>query len=112
MTETINLEQAVLDNLRVLPNETQQLVLDFVEFLVQKTGNKIQPVSEVSNQNFGSTVEEKKLLSLKEIAKLPVAERHKILSPYIAATAADFLTDSELTEFSVLDGEDWEIEHE
>jgi hypothetical protein len=112
MTETINLEQAVLDNLRVLPNETQQLVLDFVEFLVQKTGNKIQPASEVSNQNFASTVEEKKLLSLQEIAKLPVTERHKILSPYIAATAEDFLTDSELTEFSVLDGEDWEIEHE
>jgi len=30
MTETINLEQAVLDNLRLLPNDTQQLVLDFV----------------------------------------------------------------------------------
>jgi len=30
MSETINLEQAVLDNLRVLPHETQQLVLDFV----------------------------------------------------------------------------------
>jgi len=57
-------------------------------------------------------LKKKKLLSLQEIAKLPVAERHNIISPYIAATPEDFLTDSELTEFSVLDGEDWEIEHE
>ena len=47
-------------------------------------------------------------LSLQEIAKLPVTERHQILAPFIAATAEDFLTDPELTEFSVLDGEDWE----
>jgi len=39
---------------------------------------------------------------------LPIAERHKILAPYMAVTAQDFLTDPELTEFSVLDGEDWE----
>lgn len=47
-------------------------------------------------------------LSLQEIARLPVTERHQILAPFIAATAEDFLTDPELTEFSVLDGEDWE----
>ena len=47
-------------------------------------------------------------LSLQEIARLPVKERHQILAPFIAATAEDFLTDPELTEFSVLDGEDWE----
>jgi len=52
--------------------------------LGQKTGNKLQPYNEFSNQSFASTGEEKKLLSLEEIAKLPVAERHKILSPYIA----------------------------
>jgi hypothetical protein len=43
-----------------------------------------------------------------EIARLPVAERHQILAPYIAATAEELLNDPELTEFSVLDGEDWE----
>ncbi|NJR72901.1 MAG: hypothetical protein HC773_02760 [Scytonema sp. CRU_2_7] len=47
-------------------------------------------------------------LSLQEIAKLPVEERHKLLAPYVAATAEDFFNDPELTEFSVLDGEDWE----
>jgi uncharacterized protein YcbK (DUF882 family) len=36
MSETINIEQAVLGNLRILPNEKQQEVLDFAEFLVQK----------------------------------------------------------------------------
>jgi hypothetical protein len=56
--------------------------------------------------------QEQKQLSLKEIASLSLAERHKILEPFIADTAADFLNDPELTEFSVLDGEDWENENE
>ena len=47
-------------------------------------------------------------LSLQQIAALPIEERHKLLVPFIAATAEDFLNDPELTEFSVLDGEDWE----
>ena len=51
-------------------------------------------------------------LSMQEIARLPVAERHKIFAPYMAATAEDFLNNPELTEFSVLDGEDWELEDE
>jgi len=33
----VNLEQAVLDKLRGLPPERQQEVLDFAEFLQQKT---------------------------------------------------------------------------
>ncbi|BAZ25819.1 hypothetical protein NIES4073_67250 [Kalymmatonema gypsitolerans NIES-4073] len=41
------------------------------------------------------------------MAKLPVEERHKLLAPYIASTE-DFFKDPELTEFSVLDGQDWE----
>ncbi|BAZ25820.1 hypothetical protein NIES4073_67260 [Kalymmatonema gypsitolerans NIES-4073] len=44
MLETINIEQAVLDNLRILPNEQQQEVLDFVEFLVQKSGKSKQVI--------------------------------------------------------------------
>lgn len=48
--------------------------------------------------------------SLQEMARLPVAERHKILEPFIAATAEDFLNDPELTEFAILDGEDWKID--
>ncbi|QMS89343.1 hypothetical protein HUN01_17795 [Nostoc edaphicum CCNP1411] len=56
--------------------------------------------------------QEQKQLSLKEIASLSLAERHKILEPLIAATAEDFLNDPELTEFSVLDVEDWETEND
>ncbi|MEQ8381098.1 MAG: hypothetical protein RH949_01850 [Coleofasciculus sp. A1-SPW-01] len=50
--------------------------------------------------------------SLSEIAQLPIAERHKIIASLIPATADDFLTDPDLTEFSVLDGEDWESEYD
>ncbi len=57
-------------------------------------------------------LQEQKQLSLKEIASLSLAERHKILEPFIAAIAEDFLNDPELTEFSVLDGEDWETEND
>ncbi len=56
--------------------------------------------------------QEQKQLSLQEIASLSLAERHKILEPFIAATVEDFLNDPELTEFSVLDGEDWETEND
>ncbi|MFS0517148.1 hypothetical protein ACEYW6_20865 [Nostoc sp. UIC 10607] len=54
---------------------------------------------------------EQKQLSLQEITSLSLAERHKILEPFITDTAADFLNDPELTEFSVLDSEDWENEN-
>lgn len=56
--------------------------------------------------------QEQKQLSLRETARLPLAERHKILEPFIATIAEDFLNDPELTEFSVLDGEYWETENE
>jgi hypothetical protein len=112
MSETINIEQAVLNNLRILPNEKQKEVLDFVEFLVQKAGNLKQVSSEDSDSSISSITQEKKQLSLQEIARLPVEERHKLLAPYIAATTEDFLKDPALTEFSVLDGEDWETEND
>lgn len=48
------------------------------------------------------------ILSLQEIVKLTIPERHKLLSPFVIATAKDFINEPELTEFSVLDGENWE----
>ena len=108
MSETINFEQAVLENLRRLPREKQQEVLDFTQFLVQKTEQKKQLPSESSESNISSTTAPTLKLSLREIASLPIAERHKILAPYMAATAEDFMNYPELIEFSVLDGEDWE----
>ena len=112
MSETINFEQAVLENLRQLPREKQQEVLDFAQFLVQKAEQKKQLPSESFESNSSSITEPTLKLSLREIASLPIAERHKILAPYMAATAEDFLTYPELTEFSVLDGEDWETEYD
>lgn len=112
MSETINFEQAVLENLRRLPREKQQEVLDFAQFLVQKADQKKQLPSESSESNSSSTTAPSLKLSLREIASLPIAEHPKILAPYMAATAEDFLTYPELTEFSVLDGEDWETEYD
>ena len=106
----MNIEQVILNNLRILPNEQQQEVLDFVEFLVQKAGNLKQVNGNASDSSISSTTQENKQLSLQEIAQLPVEERHKLLAPYIASTTQDFFKDPELTEFSVLDGEDWETE--
>ena len=110
MAETINFEQAVLENLRQLPTEKQQELLDFAQFLVQKAEPKNQLPSDSSESNSLSTTQPALKLSLREIARLPIAERHKILAPYMAATAEDFLTYPELTDFSVLDGEDYLID--
>ena len=51
MAETINFEQAVLENLRQLPTEKQEEVLDFVQLLVQKAELKNQLPSESSEYN-------------------------------------------------------------
>ena len=110
MAEIINFEQAVLYNLRQLPTEKQEEVLDFVQFLVQKAELKNQLPSDSSESNSLSTTQPALKLSLREIARLPIAERHKILAPYMAATAEDFLANPELTEFSVLDGADFLID--
>jgi hypothetical protein len=110
MPETINFEQAVLENLRQLPTQKQEEVLDFIQFLVQKAEHKKQLASESSESNNSPTTAPTLKLSLTEIARLPIAERHKILAPYIAATAEDFLTYPELSEFSVLDGADFLID--
>jgi hypothetical protein len=91
-----NYEQIILDNLRQLSPTQQQEVVDFTEFLRQK---------------FSQTTTDP-ILSLQNLANLPVKERHQYLKTAVAATANDFLTDPELTEFSVLDGEDWEIEYD
>jgi hypothetical protein len=86
-------EQIILNNLRQLSVTQQQEVLNFTEFLRQKF---VVPTPESS-------------LSLQQLAKLPVKERHQYLKAFIPAIANDFSTDPALTEFSVLDVEDWEI---
>jgi hypothetical protein len=94
MQTTIEYEQIILSKLRQLSPTQQQEVLKFTEFLRQQ-----------------STLETASALSLKQLAQLPILERHQYLKASIAATANDFLTDPELTEFSILDSEDWESEN-
>jgi hypothetical protein len=92
MQSIVDLERSILENLRQLPSEKQQEVLDFTEFLKQKTvAESIVPG-----------------LTLQQIAAMSITERHKILAASIESTAHDFRTDPALTEFSVLDAEDWE----
>jgi hypothetical protein len=96
MPTTIDYEQIILDNLRQLSPSQQQEVVNFTKFLRQK----------FAQANTGS------IPSLQQLANLPIKERHQHLKATIAATANDFSTDPDLTEFAVLDSEDWEIEYE
>ena len=89
MAETANFEQ-MLETWQSLSQTQQEAVLHFARSLQETSTN--QPSS----------------LSLQKIAKLSIVERHKILAAYIPDTAQDFLSDPELTEFSILDSEDWE----
>ncbi len=90
MAVTTNLEQTLLETLRFLPQAQQAEVLKFARSL--RTSFTDQPLN----------------ISLQQIAKLPIAERHQLLAAYIPEMVQDFLTDPELTEFSILDTEDWE----
>ncbi|NJR63090.1 MAG: hypothetical protein HC769_32460 [Cyanobacteria bacterium CRU_2_1] len=92
MAETVNLEQTLLETVRSLPPAQQEAVLNFAQSLSSDSKKEPPPLT----------------LSLQEIAKLPIRDRNQLLAPYVAAMAEDFQTDPELTEFSVLDAEDWE----
>lgn len=100
MSKNRNLEQKVLHNLRILSFEKQQEVLDFVEFFVQNSETVHELDKANSELHNKSSLPQQKRLSLQEIAKLPLKERHKILEPFINATAKDFFNNPELKEFS------------
>ncbi len=94
MREAVHIQKAVLERLNQLSLAKQQ-VLEFVTALHQEE-NLVPPLK----------------LSLQQVAALPLAERDALLAPYITLMAEDFRSDPELTEFSVLDGEDWDLEDE
>lgn len=99
MAETVNLEQTLLETVRSLPPSQQEAVLNFARSLGTS-----------QSESFSSHAQQTPplTLSLQEIAKLPIRDRNQLLATYVAAMAEDFETDPELTEFSVLDTEDWE----
>jgi hypothetical protein len=86
-----SLEQQIIQSVRSLPIQQQEAVLEFSLSL----HSRIQTAPLVTQ-------------SLQEIAKLPLAERKKVIAPYLSATAEDFANDPAMTEFSVLDSEDWD----
>lgn len=92
---TTLIEQKIASAVNLLPDIQQKEVLDFVEALSQKQ----------------SSMRPKAQLSLKEIAGLPIAERHQYLKQYVPAMTEDFATDPSLTEFSELDMDDWDANH-
>ena len=91
MADPATLEQTLLETVRSLPLPQQEAVLNFARSL-SSNRSPLKPLP----------------LSLQQIAKLPICDRDRLLAPYIVAMAEDFQTDPELTEFSVLDTEDWE----
>lgn len=95
MAEIANLEQTLLETVRSLSQDQQQAVLNFARILSKNPISAPEPLPPLN-------------LSLQQIAKLPIGDRNQLLAPYIATMAEDFQTDPELTEFSVLDVEDWE----
>ncbi|MEM9540069.1 MAG: hypothetical protein AAGA60_11290 [Cyanobacteria bacterium P01_E01_bin.42] len=94
MEQTLDLEKTLLATLRQLSPEKQQIVLNFAKSLKQE-----------SDLPKTSTTSDRSIPSLREIAKLPLAERHKILEPMMQETAEDFASDPELSIFCVLDGD-------
>lgn len=95
-TQTATLiEQKIANAVNSLPDTQQKEVLEFVQALCQ-----------------GQSVKQSETrLSLKEIACLPITERHQYLQQYMPAMVEDFATDPALTEFSELDIDDWDADH-
>jgi len=75
MTQTLDIEKILLENLRMLSTDKQQEVLDFVQFLVHKL-QQTQDLSKESYEYSSSLTQPPPLkLFFTEIAKLPNLER-------------------------------------
>lgn len=129
----------LIEEVRSLPAECLQEVIDFVNQLHQKTQNSEteQATTRIEQSPYEAlqasgligcgegpadlSVNHKKYCaeglmekygrpsSLQEIAQLPLHERHQVLEKYIAETAEDFANDPALTEFSEVDIDDWGV---
>jgi hypothetical protein len=91
MSISSSLEQQIIRSLRSLPVQKQEAVLEFALSL------------HASNQTAPLVTQ-----SLYDISKLSLTEQKKVIEPYLSAMAEDFATDPVMTEFSVLDSEDWD----
>ena len=76
---------------QIIPHESIQLKAGEVEIIIFSEDQETKP------------------LSLQQILKMPLAERHRYLQQFMDSTAQDFQDDPELTEFQVLDTADWDL---
>ncbi|MEG3868925.1 hypothetical protein QUA46_21430 [Microcoleus sp. MON2_D6] len=102
-----NLEKTLLENLQLLPTEKRQEVLDFVQFLVHQAQVKQSP-NESSESNILQTEPSHPKRSFIEFLSC-VLESPPILKPFVEITTQEDLTAAQLTEFFVVNSEDFLI---
>ncbi|MEG3900585.1 DUF2281 domain-containing protein [Microcoleus sp. B4-C5] len=109
MKQTINIERKLLQYLRLLPPEKQQEVLDFVQFLVQRS----QQVKLLQNTPSDFSISAAEPTPPKRWFReflTRILEAPKILELSRESATQQDLTAAQLTEFSVLDGEEYLID--
>jgi hypothetical protein len=109
MKQTINIERKLLQYLRLLPPEKQQEVLDFVQFLVQRS----QPVKLLQNSPSDFSISPAEPTPSKRGFRdvlTRILEAPKILELSTESATQQDLTAAQLTVFFVLDGEDYLID--
>ncbi len=103
-----NLEKTLLENLQLLPTEKRQEVLDFVQFLVHQAQVK-QPPNESSESYILQTDTPHHKRSFIELLSF-ILESPPILKPFVEITTQQDLTAAQLTEFFVVNSEDYLID--
>lgn len=103
-----NLEKTLLENLQLLPTEKRQEVLDFVQFLVHQAQVKQSPNAS-SESNILETDPSHPKRSFIEFLSF-VLESPQILKPFVEITTQADLTAAKLTEFFVVNSEDYLID--
>jgi len=109
MEPTINIERKLLQCLRLLPQEKQEEVLDFVQFLVQRSP-QVKLLQNAPSDFSISPAEPTGPKRLFRDVLTRILEDPKILELYRELATQQDLTAAQLTEFFVLDGEDYLID--
>ena len=103
------LEKKLLENLRLLPTERRQEVLDFVQFLVHQAQKVKQPPNESSESNISQTELPHSKRSFIDCLRVLV-ESPPILEPFVEITTQQDLTAAQLTEFFAVNSEEYLID--
>lgn len=109
MKQTINIERKLLQYLRRLPPEKQQEVLDFVQFLVQRS-QQVKLLQNAPSDLSSSPTEPTPPKRRFRDFLTRILEAPKILELSMESATQQDLTAAQLTEFFVLDGEEYLID--